>query len=310
MTDGQSGGTSASHLLIVNPAAGSGEGRERAKALVTALPAGSEFHLMETDERGSAIRIASERAGDYDRIIAVGGDGTLNEVLSGLMEARARGEEIGALGFLPSGTANAACRAFGLTIDPQVAAHRLAEGESMEVDVGIVRYDGRERPYMIRLGAGLDAAVLEELNATRTGVMGFLGVFRNLPRIVKVMRSYSDPEIEIEVDGDDFGSAASVVLPNVAEVGLQATVVEDADPSDGILEVLAVALPSKASIVRLGLRMIAKSLASAPEVRKTSGRRVRLTCEGDAPFQIDGEPVGVLPVEVRLETRAVRLLLT
>ncbi|MDX1494844.1 MAG: diacylglycerol kinase family protein [Longimicrobiales bacterium] len=301
----------ASHLLIVNPAAGSGQGRERAKAFTDALPPGSDFHLRETDQRGSAVRIAREGARDYDRIIAVGGDGTLNEVLSGLMEAREEGDgEMAALAFLPSGTANGAVRAFGLTTEPQVAARSLADAETLTVDVGMVSYEGGERPYLIRFGAGLDAAVLEELNASRSGVMGFVGLARSLPRIVAVMRGYSDPAIAIEVDGVDFGSAASVVLPNVAEVGLQATVVEDADPADGQLEVLAVSMPTKWSIVKLGLRMVASSLASAPEVRKTRGRTVRLSSEADAPFQMDGEPVGTLPVEVKLVPGAIRLLLT
>lgn len=299
-----------SHLLIVNPAAGAGQGRERAEALVAGLPPGHDVHLVETEERGSATELALEHAGEYDRIIAVGGDGTLNEVLVGLLEARKAGTAIAALGFLPSGTANGACRAFELTDDPESAAESLAEGRTLEVDVGIARSSEGERPYLIRFGAGLDAAVLEELNASRTGVMGFLGVFRNLPRIVEVMRAYDDPEIAIEVDGKPFGRAASVVLPNVAEVGLNATVAADADPADGLLEVLAVPLASKWDIVRLGLRMVATSLASAPEVRKTRGRLVRLTSEGDVPFQLDGEPVGRLPVDVELVPSAVRLLLT
>lgn len=299
-----------SHLLIVNPAAGSGDGRTLAKTLVDGLPASHDIHLVETEERGSAIRLASENAGDYDRIIAVGGDGTLNEVLTGLMEARSREIDIAALGFLPAGTANGACRAFGLTTEPEVAAASLGEGRTLVVDVGIARHEGGERPYLIRFGAGLDAAVLEELNASRTGMMGFLGLFQNLPRIVEVMKAYDDPAISIEVDGQPFGSAASVVLPNVADVGLNATVAEDADPSDGVLDVLAVPIPSKWDIVRLGLRMVASSLASAPEVRTTRGRLVRLTSEGEVPFQIDGEPVGTLPVEVELVPSAIRLLLT
>lgn len=299
-----------SYLLIVNPAAGAGQGRERAQALVAGLPDGHDAQVVETQERGSATELASEHAREYDRIIAVGGDGTLNEVLVGLLQAGGGSGKIAALGFLPSGTANGACRAFDLTDDPEVAASSLTEGRTLEVDVGIARFADGERPYLIRFGAGLDAAVLEELNASRTGVMGFLGVFRNLPSIVEVMKGYDDPEIAIEVDDRPFGSAASVVLANVGEVGLNATVAEDADPADGVLEVLAVPLPSKWDIVRLGLRMVASSLASAPEVRKTRGRRVRLTTDGDVPFQLDGEPVGRLPVEVELVPGAVRLLLT
>ncbi len=299
-----------SHLLIVNPAAGAGEGPRRAEALVEGLPSSHESHVVETEERGSATELARENATAFDRILAVGGDGTLNEALVGLLEARRSHAEIAALGFLPSGTANGACRAFELTDDPRIAAESLVEGRSLEVDVAVTRSSEGERPYLLRFGAGLDAAVLEELNASRTGVMGFFGVFQRFPRIVEVIKAYDDPAIAIEVDGESFGRASSVVLANVAEVGLNATVAREADPADGVLEVLAVPLSSKWDIVRLGLRMVASSLASAPEVRKTRGRRVRLTSDGDVPFQLDGEPVGNLPVEVELIPSAVRLLLT
>ena len=299
-----------SYLLIVNPAAGSGDGRERARLLAGGLPEGSEVRIRETERRGSAIELAEESADEVDRVIAVGGDGTLNEALTGLMRARADGRDIAALGFLPSGTANAAARAFGCTDQPKLAAKRLRTAGTRELDVGMVRHDDHMRPFLIRFGAGLDAAVIDELNASRTGVMGLLGLIRNAPRILRTMSRYSAPEIEIEVDGVHFDTAASVVLPNVAEVGLQATVAEEADPSDGRIEVLAVPLPSKWSIVRLGLRMLGSSLKSASDVRATRGQRIRLTSAGDVPFQIDGEPMGSLPVDVELEQRAVRLLLT
>lgn len=301
---------SRSYLIIVNPAAGSGDGRKRARILAEGLPRDCDVQIMETEERGSAIEMAETYADRVDRIIAVGGDGTLNEALTGLMQARRSGKEIAALGFLPSGTANAAARAFGCTHRPRVAAQRLPTAGIRDVDVGMVEHADGVRPFLIRFGAGLDAAVIDELNASRTGVMGLLGLLRNAPKIVRIMSRYTAPEITITVDGQVFATAASVVLPNVAEVGLQATVSEEADPSDGKIEVLAVPLPSKWSIVRLGLRMLASSLQSASGVRTTRGERVHLASRGDVPFQLDGEPMGSLPVDVRLDRRALRLLLT
>lgn len=306
-----------SYLVIVNPVAGRGCGLERAEMLAAGLPDGSDCEIVETGERGAGTRIATERGRDVDRIIAVGGDGTLNEGLTGLMSAResegAPQGSVADLGFLPSGTANAAARAFDFSDDPERVADSLRADTSVRaVDVGVVRHVDGERPFLIRFGAGLDAAVIETLNASRTGAMGIGGLLRNAPRIIETMGRYPAPEIEIEieVDGAPFVTAASVVLPNVEEVGLEATVAEDADPADGLLDVLAVSLPSKLSIARLAVHMLASSLESAPGVRHTLAKRVRLRSEGDAPFQLDGEPVGVLPVEVRLEHRAVRLLLT
>lgn len=299
-----------SYLIIVNPAAGSGDGRERAHILADGLPEECDVRTMETEARGSAIEMAETYADQVDRIIAVGGDGTLNEALTGLMKARRSGKEIAALGFLPSGTANGAARAFGCTHRPKVAAQRLPTAGVREVDLGVVEHAGGVRPFLLRFGAGLDAAVMEELNTSRTGVMGLLGLLRNAPRIVRTMSEYTDPEIAITVDGEDFASAASVVVPNVAEVGLQATVSEEADPSDGKILVLAVSIPSKWSIVSLGLSMVFSSLQSAADVRTIRGERVHLASREDVPFQLDGEPMGSLPVDIRLERLALRFLLT
>ena len=309
MTD-DAGERPRSYLIIVNPVAGSGDGGERARILAEGLPDDCEVRIVETEERGSAIEMAETHADQVDRIIAVGGDGTLNEALTGLMCARRSEKEIAALGFLPSGTANGAAKAFGFTDRPEVAACRLPTAGIREVDVGIVEHAGGVRPFLLRFGAGLDAAVMEELNTSRTGVMGFLGLLRNAVGIVRTLSRYTDPDIAITVDGDDFATAASVVLPNVAEVGLQAKMTEEPDPDDGKILVLAVSIPSKWSIVSLGLSMVFSSLQSAAAVRTIRGERVHLDSRGDVPFQLDGEPMGSLPVDVRLERRALRLLLT
>ncbi|NIQ52252.1 MAG: hypothetical protein GWN71_01825 [Gammaproteobacteria bacterium] len=299
-----------SYLLIVNPVAGGGEGRDRARALADALPAGSDVEIAETAGRGEAADIAAERADDVDRVVAVGGDGTLNEVLAGLMRARGQGRRVADLGMLPSGTANGARRAFGLGLDPVEVAEALPGAEPRPVDVAIASHAGGERPFLLRAGAGLDAAVFRELDSSRAGILGFLGLLRHAPGVLSAMRTFQPPHIGIEVDGTSFGTAGSVVLSNVGRVGLGATVAEDADPADGELDVLAVRLPSKLSIARLGLRMLVSSLASDPEVRHTRASYIRLASDREVPFQLDGEPVGSLPLEVRVETRAVRLLLT
>ena len=114
----------------------------------------------------------------------------------------------------------------------------------------------------------------------------------------------------MEVDGSSFGVASSVILANVREVAFGGVVAETADPFDGQLDVVAVPPGSRLNLVRLGLSMLTSSLAQAQGVRHTLGTRIRLDSDGHVPFQLDGEPVGMLPAAVRLERGAVRLLLT
>jgi len=299
-----------SYLLVVNPASGRGRARRRAETLGQGLSKTGRVEIVETGQRGAAAAIAAGRAGDVDRMIAVGGDGTLNEVLTGLMRSRHSVQELPELGFLPAGTANAAVRAFGFSSDPEVVASSLPGADARRVDVGVVSHEGGERPFLLWFGAGFDAVLIDALNTTRSGMMGVSGLLRGLPRVVGALRRYVAPRIDMEVDGSSFGVASSVMLANVGEVAFGGVVADTADPFDGRLDLVAIPLGSRPSLVRLGLSMLSSSLTRAKGVRHTLGTQLRLDSDGRVPFQLDGEPVGILPAVVRLEKGAVRLLLT
>jgi len=299
-----------SYLVIVNPASGRGRARHRAGALCNGLPKSCHVEVVETGHRGAAAELAASRAADVDRIIAVGGDGTLNEVLSGLMATGRSAQELPELGFLPAGTANAATRAFGFSSDPDAVASSLHEADSRPVDVGVVSHEGGERPFLLWLGAGFDAVVIDALNTSRTGLMGVSGLLGNSGQVLGALARYAAPQIEMEVDGASFGVASSVILANVREMAFGGIVADAADPFDGQHDVVAVPPGSRLNLVRLGLSMLTSSLTRAKGVRHTLGTRMRLDSSGEVPFQLDGEPVGTLPATVRLERGAVRLLLT
>ncbi len=299
-----------SYLVIVNPASGRGRARLQAEALRNGLPESCQVDVVETGQRGAAVELAARRSTGVDRMIAVGGDGTLNEVLSGLVSTGRSAQELPELGFLPAGTANAAIRAFGFSADPAAVASSLSEAVSRPVDVGVVTHEGGERPFLLWFGAGFDAVVIDALNTSRTGLMGVSGLLGKSPQVLGALGRYTAPQIEMEVDGASFGSASSVILANVREVAFGGTIAEMADPFDGQLDVVAVPLGSRLNLVRVGLSMMTSSLTRAKGVRHSVGTRVRLDSDGEVPFHLDGEPVGMLPVAVRLERGAVRLLLT
>ena len=299
-----------SYLVIVNPASGRGRARRRAEALRSALGGSCQVEIVETGHRGAAIELAASRATDVDRIIAVGGDGTLNEVLSGLLATGRSAQELPELGFLSAGTANAATQAFRFSSDPDAVASSLREVRSRPVDVGVVSHVGGERPFLLWFGAGYDAVVIDALNASRTGLMGVSGLLGNSPRVLSALGGYAAPPIEMEVDGASFGSASSVIVANVREVAFGGVVAEGADPFDGQLDLVAVRLGFRLDLVRLALSMFTSSLARAKGVRHTPGTRMKLNSHGQVPFHLDGEPVGMLPAAVRVKKGAVRLLLT
>lgn len=299
-----------SYLVIVNPVSGRGLGRSIARALVEHLSPGGRVEMVETEGRGSASRLAASRALEFDRIIAAGGDGTLNEVVRGLWSLGRRASELPELCFLPSGTANVATRAFHLEPDPVAIARALPDAEARPVDVGVVSHSEGERPFLLWCGAGYDAVVIDALNTSRTGTMGLTGLVRNAPRVVRAIAGYAAPDIEVELDGSSWGRASSVVLANVADLAFGGTFVEGADPFDGELDIVAVPVESKLQLPRRAAAIVASGLDRSPGVRHGSGTGVSLRSAGVVPFQLDGEPAGRLPVDVEVKAGAVRLLLT
>ncbi len=299
-----------SYLLIANPSSGRGQGRRRAEALRSALPDAGRVEVVETTHRGAATELAAKHAHEVDRLIAVGGDGTLNEVLCGLMRTGREAHDLPELGFLPSGTANAAARAFGLASDPAVVGRSLARAVSRPVDVGVVSHAGGERAFLLWFGAGYDAVVIRALNETRTGLMGMSGLLGKAPRVVSALAGYGAPRIDAEVEGSSFGIWSSVVVTNVKEIAFGGVLAQDADPFDGQFDVVGIPQAGVPGLVRLVARMLTSSLAGAEGVRHRTATRVALRSEGEVPFHLDGEPVGILPAVATLRCGAVRFLKT
>ncbi len=268
------------------------------------------MEVVETVRRGYAMELAADAVGTFDRVVAVGGDGTLNEVVSGLMAGDRRGTDLPELGFVPSGTANAAARAFGLTSDPVSAAEQLPRSRSRPVDVGIVRHEKGERPFLLWCGAGYDAVVIAALNESRLGLMGLTGLVANAPGVLRAVARYPAPTIRVEAEGRGRVEANSVVLANVGDIAFGASFAEEADPFDGMLDLVAASVPSKAALLGSALSLLGPGLSRHARARHATVTSVAMRSDGTVPFHLDGEPVGTLPLEARLEPGAIRLLLT
>lgn len=297
-------------LVVVNPASGGGLARKRAAILCRGLSRSCRVAVIETRHRGDAAEMTARRGMDVDRVVAVGGDGTLNEVLNGLMRIGTGAHDRPELGFLPAGTANVAVQAFGFVQNPAAAVKFFLETDSRPVDVGVARFNDGERAFLLWLGAGFDAVVIDALNASRTGRMGLPGLIYGLPRMTAALGRYAAPPISVSVDGAFLGVAASVILANVRVMAFGAVVDGSADPFDGRLDVVAVPPGSRLNLLRLVRHMMTSGLSTLHGVRHRSGIRIRLAADDRVPLQLDGEPAGVLPAAVRLERGAVRLLLT
>ncbi len=298
-----------SYLIIVNPTSGRGGARQKAELLKQSLSDTCTVRIVETSGRGSAAKISALSAAKVDRIIAAGGDGTLNEVLAGLMKLNCPAHKMAALGFLPAGTFNAAKQVFGFTADPNILAAALHNARVCPVDVGVARTDSGKRPFLLWCGAGFDAVVIDSLNTSRTGQMGISKIVYNLPCIFRDIVKYSAPLIRINVDGTDQDAVSSAIIANAADMAFGGTVAESADPFDAKLDVVTIKTTSMFKLAALGLRMLFSDLAGADSARHKLGTKILLKSGRPVPVQVDGEPAGFLPLTIHIQPAAVQLLL-
>ena len=151
------------YKIIVNPIAGRGDGERSIPQIESALSEyGLDFDLVRTERPWHAAELAKEAAAaGHDVVVAVGGDGTANEVLNGLMQAKREGAGTAAMGLLSVGRGNDFAYGVDIPSDLQVACQVLAQGQRRAIDVGRVagglypegRYFGNG------IGVGFDAVV-------------------------------------------------------------------------------------------------------------------------------------------------------
>lgn len=299
-------------LFIVNPIAGSG----RAHRIVPRIEAwlaerGIEARLLETREAGHAERLAAAATDlGHDRVIAVGGDGTIQEVINGLL-ASGVGADGGppALGLIPSGRGNDLARSVHLPIDP-MACLPIAVGESMHpFDVGSARgEDGSQRYFGAAGGAGFDAAVAYTMAVKRRFWMrGEAGYFVGT---LNELRRYRNSELRVTLTGDGLDRVVSqrflfIAFANGPYYGGGMQICPDARTDDGWLDVCLVGDLSRLAALReLPGIYHAKHLKN-PRVEIVRARSVRIEGGGGTRVHLDGEPFGSVPVEITLLPRAV-----
>lgn len=189
-------------LIILNPWAGRGHAGERRHDLDLALErAGIDYDMVMTHTRGGAIEMAQQAVErGYDAIVAVGGDGTVNEAVNGIKMAEASSKRRVPLGIIPLGTGCDFIKVLDgfLANDIYGSVQRIARWQPRTIDLGLVRVDNQlERWFINALGSGFDAqAAAEALKITR--LKGF-AVY--LLAIIRAMANYKAHPMTIEFDG-------------------------------------------------------------------------------------------------------------
>ncbi len=280
------------HKLIVNPIAGRGAG-ERAVPQIESLLNGYEldFDLVRTEAPWHAADLAQEAvAAGYDGVVAVGGDGTANEVLNGLMRAKHAGAGTCPMGILCVGRGNDFAYGVGIPADLETGCQTLAQGQQRAMDVGWVagglypegRYFGNG------VGIGFDAVVgFEAVKMTR--LHGFPSY---LVAVLKtVFLYYQAPLVAIEYNGQTVTQPSLMIsIMNGRRMGGGFMMAPQGQPDDGLFDLCIARQVSRARIFALIPHFLRGTQATQEPIRTGQARRVIVTAvEGVLPAHADGE---------------------
>ncbi len=282
-------------LLIVNRSAGQGWARTRAGEAAHRLSVlGHEVHVAVTTSAENARALVGE-CDSETVIIGCGGDGTVHALIDPCIERDL------ILGVLPAGSGNDIARTLGVhraSVAEHVALWCLAQPRT--IDVG--RIAPYEESFLGVLSAGFDSRVNERAQG-RSG-----GTLRYLTAMVAELGSLKAAHYRLNVDGEvQDGMALLVCVGNGRTYGSGMAVCPNADSHDGQLDVTWVAEVATATFLRLFPRVYSGSHVHRPEVRTFRAAEVALDAAGQIAYA-DGERIGPLPIEVRIQPDALRVL--
>jgi YegS/Rv2252/BmrU family lipid kinase len=294
-------------LVIVNPASGRPDGGHRWRRIESALrDAGLPFEALHTRSAGDGEALAREALlGGCRRIVAAGGDGSVNEVLQGIMGAGLANTCELTLGVIPTGTGNDWARTLGMPRDPADVARVLVSGHTVLHDVGAIDFaEGGTRRWFVNVaGAGYDAWVVERLPRPVSSSLTYIGV------ALRGLAGYEAPHFTIEADAARIeGRLLLAFVANARYCGNRMHVAPTARIDDGELDLLAVHELSRWQVLPKLVRLYSGLILDDPAVRHLRAARVRITSDPPAAVQADGQVVGRTPAVFSLRSRALRVL--
>lgn len=304
--------TSSRYKIIVNPTSGRGNGERIVPSLEESLHKYDlTFELVRTEYPAHAIELAREAAvSGFDIVIGVGGDGTANEVVNGLVQATEDGRVDVAMGMLAAGRGNDFAYGMGMPTDLDLACRVLAEDRRKMIDIGHIsgglisegRYFGNS------VGIGFDAVVTMEA-AKMTWLSG---VPSYLVAVLKtIFLYYKAPQVQIEYDTQTMSLPALMIsIMNGKRQGGTFYMTPESKNDDGLFDICIVHEVSKPRIFTLIPHFLKGTQFSEKEVQLRQASQVTVTAvHGGLPAHMDGEIISVDSTELVIELLPKRLQL-
>lgn len=277
--------------IILNPAAGNGAGRRTRPEVERELTrSGVSYTLEETRGRGDALELALAAARQgATTVVAAGGDGTIHEVVNGLLRWHDEGgAAVPTLGVIPVGTGNDFVKVVTGGTARHLAYRVIAEGIVRRFDLGRVTWAGGAEYFTNGIGTGIDVEVVRQI----TRLPRLPGVISYILGLVKALRRFDPLPLRLVVDGEVLERKVMIAaVGNGFCLAGGFHLFPGARPDDGQLDLCVVDESSLPEIATLVPRVLRARHAGHRRVTMRRAKLVEFLARGDAPlfFQVDGE---------------------
>ena len=286
--------------FIINPQAGNAREAEALQDLLDE----HDILYVETTEEGDARRLAKEALdGDVKVVVAVGGDGTVNEVVNGVMAHD--GERI--MGIIPMGTGNDLARTLWLPTDPFDALRAIQQRDLIELDVIEVETAGHYRFAANAVSGGFSGQVNEAMDDEMKEAWGPLAYLRGTATAVADLQAY---QTRIVCDGEALEplEVYNVIVANGRTIGGGKRIAPVAEVSDGWLDLVVTQTADALGIADMSARLLAGTLLEHPAVIHRRVKHVEITASPAMGFNVDGEMDTAEKVTCTIHPAALRMI--
>jgi YegS/Rv2252/BmrU family lipid kinase len=283
-------------LFIINPVSG-GKKKDNVPALIEKNLDKSifDYNIVFSDSAGHAHIIAKEAIANFDLVVAVGGDGTMNEIASAITGSDT------VMGILPYGSGNGLARFLDIPMDIEQAIKSL---NAWHVEV-IDAMKANDNWFFNMAGMGFDAHIAEVFSHDEK--RGFITYIRSCFREIS---NYKPVTYNITIDGKEYRREAFMLsFANSSQYGNNAHVSPDASVQDGLVDVCVIKAFPVWRLVEMGIRMLTKTADRSKYVEIIRGKKVIINREKPGPLHLDGEPlIAGTKVEINVVPSSLKIL--
>lgn len=286
-------------LFIVNPIAGGGKANALMPMIESTMNLNHKNFDIEISEKPEqAIKIAEKNADKYDIIVAVGGDGTVNEVSKGIMN---RG--MGVLGIIPGGTGNDMAKSLDIPMNPEEALEIILKGNKKQIDIGIAN----SFHFLNIASVGFDAEVVINNIRIKKKIKNHISYIIS---VIYTLFSFKNKRIRIEIDGKVFDEEVLLMaVGNGKYYGGGMKILPLAEVDDGNLYICIISNISKLRILALFPTIFKGThIKHTKYVKNYTGKKVKILGEKELPLNIDGDTTTAREVNFSIEEKRLTVI--